>query len=325
MLAVLLGCIVTMTYEERQIDFVGEAGLAMHGTFSAPVGAEKVPAVLLLPGSGPTDRDGNQPPALKTELLRQIATYLAEHGVASLRFDKRAAHVHAADWPKDIPAMNIFFGWDRFVGDAEAAFKTLKEQKEVDSAKVGIFGHSEGGLITLQLAATSQPAFMILAGTPVRPMADIVREQVSEALKAQLAPKNIYDQYMGSVDRCIKQITKSATVPDNVEAGLRALFNPTAALLMQSYFKLNVPALLKTYSGPVLVINGEFDNQVSAERDAKVLGKLLSERKAGRTKLVIIEKASHNLKRAKGLRDSTFEGPVEPAVLTETLAWCKGN
>src|SRR5438128_1948923 len=112
----------------KEISFAGVGGLKLQGTFEAPAGATGMKALLLLPGSGPTDRNGNQPPGLITDLLKQIADDLAAHGIASFRFDKRAAHVHAADWPKDASKLNDFFAWDKFVGDAGAALDVLRKQ-----------------------------------------------------------------------------------------------------------------------------------------------------------------------------------------------------
>src|SRR5262245_24748089 len=98
---------------EEEVSFTGEGSLTLHGTLVLPPGAEgRVPALLLLPGSGPTDRDGNQPPMLVTDLLQQVADALASAGVASLRFDKRAAHVHASDWPTELAAQQSFFAYE---------------------------------------------------------------------------------------------------------------------------------------------------------------------------------------------------------------------
>src|SRR5689334_8135232 len=76
---------------EREIDFLGAGGVKIAGTLALPGSASPertVPALLLLQGSGPTDRDGNQPPNLRTDLLRGLAQILADDGIASLRFDK---------------------------------------------------------------------------------------------------------------------------------------------------------------------------------------------------------------------------------------------
>lgn len=138
-----------------EVAFEGVGGLELKGTLVVPEGkpegepGARWPAVLLLPGSGPTDRDGNQPPALTTDLLKQFAERLAAErlaaeGVATLRFDKRAAPTDRDAWPRTPEALNAFFGWEAFVGDARAAYRYLRAREEVGSF-VAIAGHSGGG------------------------------------------------------------------------------------------------------------------------------------------------------------------------------------
>src|SRR4051812_48487042 len=158
-LFVTLSAFATTTYAqavnkftEREVTFAGAGGLQLHGTLVVPAIKGKVPGVLLLPGSGPSDRNGNQPPALVTDLLKQIAERLAADGYASLRFDKRAAAVYASTWPpKDMAALNNFFSYDAFVGDARAGLDFLKSQSEINPKLTVVAGHSEGGLIAIQL------------------------------------------------------------------------------------------------------------------------------------------------------------------------------
>jgi len=138
-------------FTEREVTFAGHGGFQLHGTLVAPATKGKVPGILLLPGSGPSDRNGNQPPGLITDLLKQIAERLAADGYASLRFDKRAAHGYAGSWPKDIAGLNDFFSWDSFVGDARAGFEFLKSQPEVNPKQTVIAGHSEGATIAMQV------------------------------------------------------------------------------------------------------------------------------------------------------------------------------
>ncbi len=94
----------------------------LHGTFLMPASSDKAPAVLLIPGSGPTDRDGNQKPGLISDLLKQIAERLATEGIATYRFDKRAVSTYYPLWPKDIEGFNSFMSFWNFVGDVQAAY-----------------------------------------------------------------------------------------------------------------------------------------------------------------------------------------------------------
>src|SRR5438067_1649273 len=88
---------------EQHISFQGNGGITIAGTLVLPETANSdrlVPAVLLIQGSGPTDRDGNQPPNLQTDLLRQLANILAGAGIASLRYDKRGMYANRDALPK---------------------------------------------------------------------------------------------------------------------------------------------------------------------------------------------------------------------------------
>src|SRR5262245_46384223 len=92
--------------KSREVTFDSD-GLKLEGTFELPIGVTgRAPAVLLLPGSGPTDRNGNSRLGITTDLLKQIAEELAKNGIASLRFDKRAIAHYSSNWPKDIKEMS---------------------------------------------------------------------------------------------------------------------------------------------------------------------------------------------------------------------------
>src|SRR5947207_2508888 len=109
-----------------EVSFPGAGGLALKGTLVLPAGVGRAPAVLLLPGSGPTDRDGNQGPGFTNNLLRRIAEELLQAGIGSLRFDKRATRGYAAAWPRDVEGLSRFFSWQNFVEDAAAGLRFLQ-------------------------------------------------------------------------------------------------------------------------------------------------------------------------------------------------------
>src|ERR1700733_8388575 len=210
---------------ERQVTFKGANGASLRGTFQFPAGTSnaKVPALLLLAGSGPTDRDGNQPPVMMTNLLKQIAQALANKGIASLRFDKRGMYANAADIPKQLSQYGEFFAWENFVGDAAAAYRFLREQPEVDPLRVGILGHSEGGILALvsagALRAEAPPAVLILVGTPGRPMESVIVDQLQSLLKRQGATPEQIDFFLTANHRISTAIRQTGQVPLDVPAG----------------------------------------------------------------------------------------------------------
>ena len=296
-------------------------GLMLEGTLQLPEGVVgKASAVLLIPGSGPTDRDGNSGLGIKTDLLKQIAEELAKNGIASLRFDKRAIKIYMASWPKDIKEMNHFFAWQNFVDDASAAFDFLRQQPEVDSAKVGILGHSEGALISLNIGADrtgkpNAPKAMILMGSTGRPMGIILHEQVARQLKGSGTSEAVGKPYLDYVDAACKALAKNKPLPPNMPQGLGSLFSPAALEILGSYCRLDPTDFAKKVRGPVLVMNGKNDSQVSAERDTPRLLAALKSRVSGTVDSLIVPDASHNFKSTVKVGDDAFEGPIVPEPL----------
>lgn len=142
---------------ERQIEFMSD-NYKLAGTFMTPDETKALPAVLLLPGSGQTNRDDNAK-KLAINVFPQIAEAMNGWGIASLRYDKRGVGESEGDyWRSDLN--------DR-IADANAAIKWLKAQDDVDSEKIYVLGHSEGALIATSIAAgrTAVAGAILLAGS----------------------------------------------------------------------------------------------------------------------------------------------------------------
>ncbi|QCI64308.1 alpha/beta hydrolase family protein [Phreatobacter stygius] len=320
--------------ENRSIDvsFRGSGGTALAGTLQLPAGADgrRVPAVLLVQGSGPTDRDGNQPPALITDLLQQIAGTLAGFGIASLRYDKRGMHANAASLPRDPEALAEFVRWRHFVEDAAAAFRALKSRPEIDPARAGLFGHSEGGLIGLAMAARpggdAVPAALVLAATPGRPLGVVLREQLERLGRLQGAPDAILQPLLDQNDQIVARLEATGELMPDIAPGLRALYPPYLRLFWQAAAALDPVALVAGYGGPVLVLAGGEDSQVSPDRDALALGAALARRSlpVNAYAIGIVPGVSHNLKPVSRPGDPGFAGPVAEAVTTVLHGWFTG-
>ena len=311
---------------ETPVSFSGASDFKLFGTLTMPTktSGASVPGVILLPGSGPTDRDGNQPPGLITDVLKQIAVALADKGIASLRFDKRATRMYLPSFPKDKTLWAEFFKWDNFVGDATGAYRFLGSQPGVDPKRIAIVGHSEGAEIALQigsnLAKDSTPlAAIVTLGGAGRPMGPILTEQISRALDRQKALPPIKKKYMDALQVAMDQVVKNGTYPTDLPAGLNVLFNDTTTKIMRSYLTIDPCLLASRYAGPVLLINGAKDTQVSPERDTPKLKEALSLRKTGTVEMVIVPNTSHNLKDTSSGNDDAFTGPVSPIALTKIV------
>src|ERR1044072_72364 len=225
--------------------------------------------------------------------------------------------------------MNDFFSWDSFVGDARAGLDFLKAQAEIDPKRTVIAGHSEGGLIAIQLGhdlegKPNAPAALILLSAAGRAYGPLITDQAFASLKRSNitgAPLQPYEHYL---PLAIDQVIKQATAPPNAPPGLAPLFNPTAMKLLQVELALDPAKVLSTYTGPVLVIQAEKDVQVSATRDFPILQSTLKARKSGTNKAVVMLSASHNLKHVENENvEPGFAGPVVPQALDTISDWLK--
>lgn len=315
---------------ERQVNFPGADGATLAGILQLPAGDGAAPALVLLAGSGPTDRDGNQPPVVMTDLLKQIALGLAEQGIATLRYDKRGMYANKAELPKEFAKYDDFFSWENFVGDAAAACRFLRQQPRVDPKCVGILGHSEGGMLALQAAGVLKtegraPAALILVSTPGRTIDAVIADQLKDLLVRQHATPAQTEYFLGENTRVTQVIQKTGQVPADVPAGLAALYPRYLGKFLHSELACDPVKLAADFSGPVLVVQGAADIQVSPDRDAKALDAALRSRKEGVDALAIIPKASHNLKVPPNADDPGFKGPVADEAMEQLRKWAAAH
>ena len=245
----------------------------LSGTRLLPDGDGPWTAALLVAGSGPTDRDGNNPllPA-PIDNIKRLAQSLAGRGVASLRYDKRG--VGASVYPGLNESVLRF---EQLVDDAVLLAEHLGRDARIRN--VVLVGHSEGALIAALAAEDAKArALVSIAGAGSRASA-VIRRQIHEQLPADLAAPAY--AMLDSLER--QQAV--AEVPDS----LVLLFRPTVQDYLMSWFRYDPPEVLGTLQLPVLLLQGSADVQV-AVGDARSL-------QAGKpdAKLVIVEGMDHLL------------------------------
>jgi pimeloyl-ACP methyl ester carboxylesterase len=312
---------------ETHVHFQGDGGVTIAGTLELPEQArpERLsPAILLIQGSGPTNRDGNQPPNLQTDLLRQLANLLATAGIASFRYDKRGMYENQNTLPKDQERLADFFSWSSFVNDAHAAFIFLMNYPGIASNRVGVIGHSEGGLLALDFATRylPQPKVLILASTPGRPIGEVIRDQLSVLLEQQKATAEQKQFFLDADERIRSEIAKTGKVPKDVPDGLAALYPDYLGRFLKSELALNPVDLAAKIRGPILVINGEADAQVSATRDAARYSLTLPSRKDG-SEVIVPSAVSHNLKTVTATNNQGIGGELDRTVRDGLLSWLR--
>lgn len=264
----------------------------LYGTLTLPKDKNKVPVVLMIGGSGPTDRNMNQGQALKTNSFLLLAKGLADNGIASVRYDKRGVG-------KSINATkNANVILDDFINDAKLFINQLSSDSRF--SKIIILGHSEGALIGLVTSLQMKPAaYISLAGVDHN-MVDLIGDQ----LKPALSPQDfVLFQEVSDSLKAGKTIKKDLPLP------LAGLFTTPNQLFLISTLKYDASKEIKKLKIPILVIGGTTDIQVPAQAATN-----LSKMNKGAT-LQVIPEMNHVLKKAPADRASnvaTYNNPSLP-------------
>ncbi len=248
----------------------------LKGTLLAPPG-KPAAALLIIPGSGPTDRDGNNPAGVKAAPYRLLAEALAARHVTTLRIDKRGMFASAAAM-KDANDVTV----PDYVHDTQAWVDVLNKQAGTPCAWV--LGHSEGGLVALAGAkSVTGVCGYVLVATPGRRLSDVLRAQL------QANPAN--QPLLGPVLPAIAALEKGERVdPSAMHPAFQGLFNPGVQGFLISLFSYDPAQLATGLTKPVLVLQGQRDLQVT-EADARLLAKADPQ-----AKLVLLPAVNHVLK-----------------------------
>jgi pimeloyl-ACP methyl ester carboxylesterase len=240
---------------ETMIEAPGPAG-PLKGTMLAPP-AGHGPVMLIIPGSGPTDRDGNSPAGVAAASYRLLAEGLVECGVTTVRVDKRGMFGSAAA-VADANAVTIA----DYAADVDAWISVIRQQTK--AACVWLLGHSEGGLVAMAAAKIQQDLCgLILVAAPGRPIGGVIRDQ----LKANPANLPILAQALSAIDALEAGRNFDTT---DMNPALSPLFRPEVQRFLISAFSYDPARLLAGYQKPVLILQGQRDLQVH-ETDARIL------------------------------------------------------
>lgn len=263
--------------QDSPIEAAGPQG-PLRGTLRLPPGRGGVrPAVLIVPGSGPTNRDGNSPLGLRAAPYRMLAEGLAARGIASVRIDKRGLF-GSAGAVADANAVTL----DDYAHDLRRWVQAVRARTGVPC--VWVLGHSEGGLVALAAARQSLPVCgWILVATPGRPPARVLREQ----LRANPANAPLLPPAMAAIDALEAGHPVDTA---NLPAALRPLFDPAVQGFLISLFAIDPARLIAGLQQPVLIVQGTRDLQVQAT-DAQRL-----KQAAPAARLVLLEGVNHVLK-----------------------------
>ena len=237
--------------QEREVVIACDWG-DISATLSTPAEGSDV-AVLIVAGSGPTDRNGNSGQALNTYAYKMLSDDLVKGGVAVMRYDKRAIGRSSLNDPTTIP--NLTF--DDFVDDAVRCVDYLRSE---GFKRVIVAGHSEGGEIALHIALRDDVVAdgLVLLCCPGFAMDQILTAQLS----AQLVPQ--YMGLMATATNIMKRIKRGEMVPaESIPQELISLFHPSVQTFLCSSMAFDPAELMSRVEQPTLIISGGRDIQVA--------------------------------------------------------------
>jgi alpha/beta superfamily hydrolase len=270
------------------------------GTLLVPESVEHPPLVIIIAGSGPTDRNGNQS-FMKNDMLKKLAEGLSKAGIATFRYDKRIVkQLRTRNLDKNIR-------FDDFVIDAKSVVNHFKNTY----TSIVIAGHSQGSLVGLLALEAGANGFISLAGA-ANSIDQIILEQISKT-----AP------YFTADTKRVLDVLKSGQTTTDFPPALSSMFNLDLQPFMSNWMQYSPKELIKKLEIPVLILNGTKDLQVTTSE-----AQLLKEAKED-AQLVIIENMNHllfeingdDLVNSKSYNDNTY--PVMPEVLEIIGAFIK--
>lgn len=290
-------------YDEEEVEYENKAGgVRLAGTLTLPRDKRPAPAVLLITGSGPQDRDeslmGHKP-------FLVLADHFTRNGIAVLRVDDRGVGKSTGDTMQSTS--------DDFVGDVLAGVEYLKTRKEIDPKKIGLCGHSEGGIVGPMAAARSRDvAFVVMmagTGLPGEEIlylqgAELVRaaggddqalaaqrktqEIIFGILKREKDPQQAEKALIEALRQELKQYPEEVLrqMGGNLDAVIAAQVKSANSPWFRSFLTLDPRVALAKVRCPVLAIIGEKDLQVPPKQNLPEIEKAL---KAGGNKDVTVK------------------------------------
>ncbi|UAB80168.1 alpha/beta hydrolase [Marixanthomonas sp. SCSIO 43207] len=222
----------------------------IEGTLLLPETSEKKPLVIIIAGSGPTDRNGNQN-MMKNNSLKFLAEELYNKGIATYRYDKRILKIMKSG---TIDEKKIKF--DDFIDDAIAVTDYFQNDSRFE--KIFILGHSQGSLVGMIAAKDKADGFISIAGAG-QEIDDVIVDQLSK-------------QAPGLVENARKSFDDLRVngVAQNYSPGLASIFRPQIQPFIYNWMQYNPQEELDKLSIPVLIINGDKDLQVQVSEAEKL-------------------------------------------------------
>lgn len=327
-------------YQSENVTFENTTdGVALAGKFTYPKGAGNLPAVVLISGSGPNDRDSDY---LEHKPLLVIADFLTKNGIAVLRYDKRGVGQSTGDYAT---ATSV-----DFARDVEFAVTYLKSRNEINKDKIGLIGHSEGGIIAPMVAAKSKDVRYIIsmAGPTIKgdkllllqdrlisqshgesesdiALADKINAQSYAIANESISIENIKENLRAHIKNTYKDnpsLRKPETMSEDefIEREIKFYTDNWT----QFYIRYNPEKTLEKVKIPLLALFGSKDLQVPPTENAPILERLARDKK--NFQITIIPNLNHLFQECETGSPREYkkiEQTVSPIALNKMADWIK--
>lgn len=307
-------------WRQEEVSVPGPRG-AIAGALCLPRGEGPHPAALLLPGSGPQDRDETIGP---NKPLRDLARALAARGIASLRCDKRTFTLNAEAQQAATPearqrlqAEVVALGLEEeYLADGRAALVWLRARPEVDPRGLLVIGHSLGALVAPELAQAGGAAGVVLLAGPGRSLVDLMQEQLTyQATLAGAAPEEAAARARAQL-LSVRKAVAGELPPEQFVLGASARY-------WREVDRRDLPALIRELKLPVLALSGAEDCQVRPV-DLEHLRAALASRQGIPGEAHLLPGRNHLFQRVEGPSTGAeyfLPAPTDPAVAEAIATW----
>jgi len=304
-------------YHDEDVSYENKVqNVTLAATLTIPQGKGPFPAVVLITGSGPQDRDES---LLGHKPFLVLSDYLTRHGIAVLRADDRGTGKSTGNFATATTA--------DFATDTEAGIAYLKTRPEVNPKKIGLIGHSEGGIIAPMVAARNPDvAFIVMMAGSGVPGDEILVAQVeaidessgkthAEAVQAGTREREILNLIKTEKDPAVlEKKLKDKMAEDGLEAQLGIEIKALTSPWFRFFMTYDPATSLRKVTCPVLALNGEKDRQVPAKQNLPAIRKALEEGGNKHFEIVELPGLNHLFQTAK------TGSPNEYAQIEETIA-----
>lgn len=320
-------------YAVREVTFANETDrLTLAGTLTLPDTDGPHPAVVLIGGSGPLDRDAE---VFGHKLFLVLADHLTRQGIAVLRYDERGVGAsEGTPWPA--------VSSEAFARDAAAGVRFLQVHPEIAADAIGLIGHSEGGIVApLAHTAHTPVAFIGLLAAPSVPGDDVLEEQLAAIVAAQGLPDAMVASTRAS-QRALLDAAQRASTADTARAELRTALSAQGMSEAQvqaqieqltspwfSFFLTHDPQpVLAQLNVPVLALYGSVDLQVPPAQNTSPMQAALDASPSSDATVAVMDSLNHLFQPATtGLPDeyAQIETTLAPAMLERLSTWVRAQ